>query len=75
MARKANGAAIRSIREGLGISQAVFGARIGVTAQAVSYVEKGGGMRLDNLRKAADVLGCPLDAITIPVPEPEGVAS
>jgi transcriptional regulator with XRE-family HTH domain len=71
MSRKANGAAIRSIRRAVGLSQQTLAERIGVSAVAVSLVERGGGMRVENLRKAADVLGVPLDAITIPVPEPE----
>lgn len=75
MARKANGAAIRSIREALGISQQTLAARMGITGQAVSLVELGAGMRVENLRRMADTLGVPLDAITIPVPEPERVAS
>lgn len=75
MPRKANGAAIQAIRKGLGLSQQTLAERIGVSAVAVSLVERGGGMRDANLRKTADVLGVPLDAITIPVPEPEEVAS
>ena len=75
MARKANGAAIRSIREALGISQKTLADRIGVSANAVSLVELGGGMRLENLRRLATALSVPLDAITTAIPEPEEVAS
>jgi DNA-binding XRE family transcriptional regulator len=75
MARKANGAAIRSIRHALGISQQTLAGRVGVSAAALSLVEHGGGMRLENLRRLADSLGVPLDAITTAIPEPEEVAS
>ena len=75
MARKANGAAIRSIREAVGISQETLAKRVGISSQAVSLVELGGGMRVENLRRLADSLGVPLDAITSVVPEPETAAA
>ena len=75
MPRKANGAAIRSIRRLAGLSQQTLAERIGVTAAALSLVENGGGMRPEKLRRMADTLGVPLDAITTVTPEPEEVAS
>jgi len=75
MARKANGAAIRSIREALGISQQTLAERVGISAAALSLIERGGGMRLENLRRLATALSVPLDAITTAIPEPEEVAS
>ena len=74
MPRIANGAAIRSIRKLAGLSQQALGERVGVSSVAVSLVERGGGMRVENLRRMADTLGVPLDAITTAIPEPEEVA-
>ena len=75
MARKANGAAIKALREALGISQETLAGRVGVSRVAISLVESGGGMRLENLRRLAIGLGVPMDAVSTGQPEPEEVAS
>lgn len=65
MARKiANPDAIRSIREHAGFSQATFAEQVGVSRQAVTLIEAGSGMTTRNLKRAAEVLGVPLTAIT-----------
>jgi transcriptional regulator with XRE-family HTH domain len=75
MARKANGAAIRHIRLALGIPQYKFAERIGVKPSTMSQVESGKyGLHPAKLRRAADALGVPLDAISTAVPEPEEAA-
>ena len=73
MARKANGAAIRALREALGLSQKTVAERAGISAAALSLVENGGGMRLENLRRLADGLGVPFDAVSIPDAETAAV--
>jgi transcriptional regulator with XRE-family HTH domain len=75
--RKANGAAIRSLRMALGIPQNHLAVRVGVTAATMSQIEKGKQPGPDTIRRIADELGVPLDAISYPVPEavPEDVAS
>ena len=75
MARKANGTAIRALREALGISQETLAQRAGISRVAISLVENGGGMRLENLRAVAKGLGVPFDAVSNGESEPEPVAS
>ena len=76
MARKANGAAIRALRDALGITQQTLAERAGITREAISQVENGKfGMRPANLRLIALGLGVSLDAISTRVPEPDEVAS
>jgi len=70
--RRVNGAAIRAIREALGLSQRELAARAGVRNTQISNVEAGvNGMSPAVARRVADELGVPLAAITNPVPEPE----
>jgi transcriptional regulator with XRE-family HTH domain len=74
--RRTNGVAIRELRSALGISQGDLAAAVGVDRTAIWRIERDGTQpRPDTLRKIADRLGVPLDAISITVPEPEDVAS
>jgi transcriptional regulator with XRE-family HTH domain len=74
--RRTNGVAIRELRTALGISQADLAAAAGVDRTAVWRIERDGTQpRPATLRKIADRLGVPLDAISHAVPEPEDVAS
>lgn len=60
---------IRAIREALGMSSAVLGARLDVTAGAVIRLEQSEAsdrIRLDTLRRAADALGCDLVYALVP---------
>lgn len=71
MTRRANGDAIRAIREALGIRQDALAARVGITKSQLSKVEhSANGASPQVMRKLADELGVALDAITSPVPEP-----
>ena len=72
MARKIHGPALRQIRDLVGISRRELGRRVGIDGATVSNLELGNhGASPETQRKLADALGVPLDAITIPVPEPE----
>jgi transcriptional regulator with XRE-family HTH domain len=74
MARRANGAAIASLREALGISQRSLAARIGIRPSALCKIERSAnGAGTETIKRIATELGVPLDAITYPVPEPEPV--
>lgn len=76
--RRTNGVAIRELRAALGISQADLASAAGIDRTAVWRIERAGSQpRPATLRKIADRLGVPLDAITNVVhePEPEDVAS
>ena len=76
MARAINPAALTAMRELVGISQKELGRRAGLHPNSVSNIEAGKHpVAPDTQRKLADVLGVKLDAITIPVPEPEEVKS
>ncbi len=76
MARKTNGAALRSIRKLAGIPQNKLAAQIGIRAATLSQVESGRyGLHPAKLRRAADILGVPINAISTVTPEPEEVAS
>jgi transcriptional regulator with XRE-family HTH domain len=76
MARVINPAALGHMRKLVGISQRELGRRAGLHPNSISNIEGGKHpVAPDTQRKLADVLGVPLDAITIPVPEPEAVAS
>lgn len=60
---------IRAVREALGMSSAVLGARLGVTPGAVIRLEQSEAsdrIRLDTLRRAADALGCDLVYALVP---------
>ena len=74
MAREANGAAIRAIREALGMSQAFLAARANTAAGHLSCVERGLHHASPQLiRRIATELGVPVAAISSVVPEPEDV--
>ena len=78
MNRKANGAAVATIRKALGISQTSLAARSRITPPFLSQIEHGDRQPSPEvLRRLADELGVPLDAISYPVrsPEPEQAAS
>ena len=70
MARAINPAALREIRELVGISQTELARRGGVRQGTLSNIEHGRhGVSPELARKLANALGCSLDAITNPVPE------
>ena len=74
MARKANGAAIKALREAVGITQQTLAERAGITRQAISLVENGNGsLQPRTLRLVALGLGVPLDAISAREPGPEEI--
>ena len=77
MSRKvANGTAIRDIRVLAGYSQRAFAAEIGISRQALNYIENGvNGMRPKNIKRAAEVLCVPITALLTEEDEPEPVAS
>ena len=76
MARAINGAALRSVRDLVGISRGELGRRVGIHGATISNLELGNhGASPEVMRKLADALGVPLDAITIPVPEPEAASA
>jgi transcriptional regulator with XRE-family HTH domain len=71
MARKTNGAAIRALRDALGIKQVSLAARAGISAPSLCNIEIGGEQpSAATVRRLAEELGVVLDAITYPVPEP-----
>ena len=75
MARKANGAAIASLREAFGISQRSLAARIGIRPSALCKIElSANGASPATIRRIAEELGVPVDAITYPVQEAEAVS-
>jgi len=65
MERTTNGAAVRAIREAVGISGRDFAARVGISSGYLSQVEAGAKRASPVLaRRIADTLGVPLDAVT-----------
>lgn len=65
--RHANGAAIRALREALGIRHADLARDVGISAGYLSNIEKGRRQPAPAvLRTIADRLGISLDAITSP---------
>jgi len=76
MARVLNPAAVTAMCDLIGISQRELGRRAGLHPGSISNIMAGKhAVSSATQRKLADVLGVKLDAITIPVPEPEEVAS
>jgi len=76
MARAINPHALREMRRLVGISQRELSRRAGLHPKSLGNIEAGKhSVSPETQRKLADVLGVPLDAITNPIPEPEGVAS
>ena len=75
MPRAINSAALREIRDLVGIDQRELASRCGITQGAVSNIERGKhGVSPELMRKFADALGVSLDAITIPAPEEAATA-
>lgn len=72
MARKTNGDALRCIRELAGVKQKDLAAVLGIKPSTMSQVESGRhSLHPEKLRKAADHLGVPLNAISTVTPEPD----
>jgi XRE family transcriptional regulator, fatty acid utilization regulator len=70
MNRKANGTAISTVRKALGISQRALAARAGIAAAYLSQIEHSERQPDPGvIRRLADELGVPFDAITYPVPD------
>lgn len=70
MPRAINPAALREIRDLVGISQRELARRCGIWQGTVTNIERGKhGVSPELMRKLADELGVKLDAITIPLPE------
>lgn len=75
MNRKANGAAIGSLRKALGVRQIALAASAGISAQFLSQIEH--GVRQPSppvLRLIADELGVTLEAVSYPAPAAEVLA-
>lgn len=73
MARRLNGVALRTTRDLVGISRRELARRTGVAGATITNLELGNhGASPQVMRKLADALGVPLDAITIPVPGTNG---
>jgi len=73
--RVVDGEALRSVRELAGMSQRALAQAIGISPAALSYVESGGGMKIENIKRAAVVLGVPITTISEIDGDPEPVAS
>ena len=75
MARRVNGAAVRAIREALGISQASLARRASITESHLSQLERGiNGASPQVTRRLATELGVPYEAVTQSVADaPEDV--
>jgi transcriptional regulator with XRE-family HTH domain len=73
--RVVDGKALRGVRELAGVSQQALAQAIGISKSALSQVESGGGMRIENIKRAADALGVPITSISEIAAEPEPVAS
>lgn len=68
--RRANGSAIRAIREAVGIKHGDLARTAGISAGYLSNIEAGRKQpAVDVLRAIATRLGVPLDAITYVVPD------
>ena len=60
---------VRAVRDALGMTTRQMGQRLGVSAAAVSQLEKSerqGTIQLDTLRRAADALDCSLFYVLVP---------
>lgn len=66
--RNTNGAAVRALRESLGIPHGKFAIRCSISPGYLTNIEKGAKQPSPAVAKAlAEQLGVPLDAITYPV--------
>jgi transcriptional regulator with XRE-family HTH domain len=71
MARAINPAALREIRDLVGIDQRELARRCGIQQGTISNIERGKhGVSPELMRKFATALCVSIDAITIPAPEP-----
>lgn len=69
MTRATNGPAVRALRDALGIQGRDFAARVGIHPGYLSKVENGRRQPTPAVvRRMADTLGVPLDAITYVIP-------
>lgn len=76
MARRvANGPEIRRIRELACVPQYQLAERIGISAPSLSLIESGGGMKLDNIKRAADALAVDVRDITVMACSPDEVCA
>jgi len=76
MQRRTNGAAIRAIREPLGLKQFELADMAGISPSHMNKIESDTEQpSAASARKIADALGVPLAAITYPVAAPEPVVS
>lgn len=67
-ARRTNGAAIRALREALGIKSGVFAIECNISPAYLTNIEKGRKQPAPDVAvRMARRLGVPLDAITYPV--------
>jgi transcriptional regulator with XRE-family HTH domain len=74
--RRANGPAIRALREALGIRHGDFARDVSVSTGYLSNIEKGARQPApDVTRRIATRLGVSLDAITYPVFDDEPVSA
>ena len=76
MPRVINPAALRELRLAIGIGQRELGRRAGLHPGSITNIEAGKhAVTPETQRILADTLGVSLDAITIPVPEPEAATA
>jgi transcriptional regulator with XRE-family HTH domain len=76
MARAINPAALREIRTLVGLSQRELARRCEISETTVTNIERDKhGVSPALMRKLADQLGVAIDAITVPVPEPEAATA
>ena len=74
--RRANGSAIRALREALGIKHGDFARDVLVSTGYLSNIEKGARQPApDVTRRIADRLGVGVDAITYPISTEQSVAA
>ena len=73
--RVADGPEIRRFRELACLPQYSLAEQIGISAGALSQIEAGGGMKLDNIKRAAGILKVPVTDITVMVHEPAEVCT
>jgi len=57
------------------MSQRALAQAIGISPAALSQIESGRGMKIENIKRAADVLGVPITSISEIEADPEPVAS
>ena len=76
MNRKANGAAISTIRKALGMRQGALAASAGISTQYLSQIEHGVRQPpVDTISRLAAELGVSLESISYPAPEPQGASA